>query len=159
MVDRRGGLFCFVWFDSLRPINNLSVIKGRVFLGWTSTKIGLMFLLKDTTQWRRWGSNPRSFGLESSALPLSHCSPLKGGAYQWEETSIDVSHLFDWQQCEAQSANQEKSECTSYLTHMRAQIFLYRCRDTFHLQRTLRTTFQNKGQLQNNNKQWINNNI
>ena len=23
--------FCFVWFDSLRPINNLSVIKGRVF--------------------------------------------------------------------------------------------------------------------------------
>ena len=26
--------FClFVCFDSLRPINNLSVIKGRVFLG------------------------------------------------------------------------------------------------------------------------------
>ena len=23
----------FVWFDSLLPINNLSVIKGRVFLG------------------------------------------------------------------------------------------------------------------------------
>ena len=40
-------------FDSLRPINNLSVLKGRVFLGWTSTKLGLMFLLKDTTQWRR----------------------------------------------------------------------------------------------------------
>ena len=40
----------FVWFDSLRPINNLSVIKGRVFLVWTSTKlpVGLMFLLKDT---------------------------------------------------------------------------------------------------------------
>ena len=43
----------FVWFDSLRPINNLSVIKGRAFLGWTSAKLGLMFLLKDTTQWRR----------------------------------------------------------------------------------------------------------
>ena len=66
---------CFVWFDSLRPINNLSVIKGRVFLGWTSTKLGLMFLLKDTTQWCRWGSNPRPFGLESSTLPLSHCAP------------------------------------------------------------------------------------
>ena len=65
----------FVWFDSLRPINNLSVIKGRVFLGWTSTKLGLMFLLKDTTQWRRWGSNPRPLGLESSTLPLSHCAP------------------------------------------------------------------------------------
>ena len=64
----------FVWFDSLRP-NNLSVIKGRVFLCWTSTKLGLMFLLKDTTQWRRWGSNPRPFGLESSTLPLSHCAP------------------------------------------------------------------------------------
>ena len=30
---------CFVWFDSLRPINNLSVKQGRVFLGWTSTKL------------------------------------------------------------------------------------------------------------------------
>ena len=53
----------FVWFDFLRPINNLSVIKGRVFLGWTSTKLGqvaqsidcatwlgLMFLLKDTAE-------------------------------------------------------------------------------------------------------------
>ena len=34
----------FVWFDSLCPINNLSVIKGRVFLGWTSTKLGLMLI-------------------------------------------------------------------------------------------------------------------
>ena len=34
-------VFClFVWFDSLRPINNLSVKQGRVFLGWTSTKLG-----------------------------------------------------------------------------------------------------------------------
>ena len=31
-------------FDSLRPINNLSVKQGRVFLGWTSTKLGLMCL-------------------------------------------------------------------------------------------------------------------
>ena len=74
-------LIClFVWFDSLRPINNLSVIKGRVFLGWTSTKLGLMFLLKDTTQWRRWGSNPRPLGLETSALPLSHCAPVHTGS-------------------------------------------------------------------------------
>ena len=33
-------LFCFVWYDSLRPINNLSDKQGRVFLGWTSTKLG-----------------------------------------------------------------------------------------------------------------------
>ena len=47
----------FVWFDSLRPINNYSVIKRLVFLGWISNKLGLMFLLKDTTQWCRWGSD------------------------------------------------------------------------------------------------------
>ena len=36
-----GALFClFVRFDSVRPINNLSVKQGRVFLGWTSTKLG-----------------------------------------------------------------------------------------------------------------------
>ena len=32
--------FYLIWFDSLRPINNLSVKQGRVFLGWTSTKLG-----------------------------------------------------------------------------------------------------------------------
>ena len=32
--------YLFVWFDSLHPINNLSVKQGRVFLGWTSTKLG-----------------------------------------------------------------------------------------------------------------------
>ena len=36
--------FLFVWSDSLRPINNLSDIKGRVYLGWTSAKLGLMCL-------------------------------------------------------------------------------------------------------------------
>ena len=33
-------LLDFVWFDSLRPINNLSVKQGRVSLGWPSTKLG-----------------------------------------------------------------------------------------------------------------------
>ena len=31
-------------FVSLRPINNLSVKQGRVFLGWTSTKLEKMCL-------------------------------------------------------------------------------------------------------------------
>ena len=40
---RNGFIIClFVWFDSLRPINNLSVKQGQAFLGWTSTK--LMYL-------------------------------------------------------------------------------------------------------------------
>ena len=82
MGREHSGSVLFVWFDSLRPINNLSVIKGRDFLGWTSTKLGLMFLLKDTTQLRQWGSNPRPFGLESSTLPLSHCAPYSGSVVE-----------------------------------------------------------------------------
>ena len=57
------------------PINNLSIIKGRVFLGWTSTKLGLLFLLNDTMQWRQWGSDLRPLALKSSILLLSHCAP------------------------------------------------------------------------------------
>ena len=34
-------VFFVLFFDSLHPINNLSVKQGRVFLGWTSTKLGL----------------------------------------------------------------------------------------------------------------------
>ena len=60
--------FVVFLFDSLRTINNLSVIKGTSLPGLTQYKLGLMFLLKDTTQWRRWGSNTRSLGLESSTL-------------------------------------------------------------------------------------------
>ena len=33
-------------------------------------------LLKDTTQWRWWGSNRWPLDLESSTLPLSHCATL-----------------------------------------------------------------------------------
>ena len=35
-------------------------------------------LLKDTTQWRRWDSNPRPLGLESSTIPMSHCALYYG---------------------------------------------------------------------------------
>ena len=63
-------LFCFVWFDSLPPINDLSVIKGRVFLDWTSSKLGLMFLCKDTKQSRQWVSNLLSQVKHSTTEPL-----------------------------------------------------------------------------------------
>ena len=33
-------LVCLIWFLNLRPINNISGKKGRVFLGWTSAKLG-----------------------------------------------------------------------------------------------------------------------
>ena len=93
--------FVFLWFDSLRPINNLSVKKGWVFLGWTSAKLGLMFLLKDTTQWRRWGSNPRPFGLESTTLPLSHCAPClhAGVVFCAGNCTHSVLHYQAWVLC------------------------------------------------------------
>ena len=70
------GLFrvvLFVWFDSLRPINNLSVIKGRVFLGWTSTKLGLMCLAQGhnaVTPVRLEPAAPRSRVKHSTTEPL-----------------------------------------------------------------------------------------
>ena len=36
------------------PVNNFSVMSGRVFLGWTSTKPWLMCLAQGNTQWRLW---------------------------------------------------------------------------------------------------------
>ena len=33
-------VYLFVCVDYFRPINNLSVKQGRVFRGWTSTKLG-----------------------------------------------------------------------------------------------------------------------
>ena len=87
----------FVWFDSLRPINNLSVIKGRVFLGWTSTKLELMFLLKDTTQCRRWGSYPQPLGLESSPTDrrirlseIPRCTLSWAGTEAWVITILKL---------------------------------------------------------------------
>ena len=66
---------CLILFFTSHQ-QSFSYVKGRVFLGWTSTKRGLMFLHKDTLQWRRWRSNPLPLGLESSTLPLSHCASL-----------------------------------------------------------------------------------
>ena len=57
-----------VWLDSLRPINNLSVKQGGVFLGCSKT----------TAHWRRWGLNLPLLGLESSTLPLSHHASNEG---------------------------------------------------------------------------------
>ena len=43
-LDQDRGVDLFLFFDSLDPINNLSVMLGQVFLGWTSSKLGLMCL-------------------------------------------------------------------------------------------------------------------
>ena len=69
----------FVWFDSKRPINNISVIKGRVFLGWTSPKLGLMCLAQGhtiVTLVRLESAAPQSRVKHSTTEPLR--SPVWG---------------------------------------------------------------------------------
>ena len=58
----------FVWFDSLHPINNLSVIKGRIFLGWTSTKLGQMCLVQGPRRSDAGEVRPCGASVSSQAL-------------------------------------------------------------------------------------------
>ena len=76
--DKLGLFFgtSFVWFDSLRPINNLSVIKGRVFLGWTSSKLGLLCLAHTAeTPVRLKPAAPQSPVKHSTTEPLCSLRP------------------------------------------------------------------------------------
>ena len=62
-----------VWFNSLRLINNLSVIKGWDFLGRTNTKLGLMCLAighNTVTPVRLDHAAPRSQVKHSTTEPL-----------------------------------------------------------------------------------------
>ena len=58
-------MICYV------PVNNFSVMSGRVFLSWTCTKQRIKWLAQDTTQWlrRRWGLNQQPLNPQSNALP------------------------------------------------------------------------------------------
>ena len=58
------------------PVNNSSVMSGRVFLGGTSTKQRLLCLAQGHNT-VTLSSNPRPLGLKSSTLPLSHCASRK----------------------------------------------------------------------------------
>ena len=62
----------FVWFDYLRP--------SQQFFNYVRTgPTGLnqyCDLLKDTTQRRRWGSNPEPLDLKNSTLPLNCSTPI-----------------------------------------------------------------------------------
>ena len=78
---------CFVWFDSLCPINNLSVKQGRVYLGWTSTKLGLMCFAQGPQRSDAGDAQTRGpLGLESSTLPLSQCAPIARVLFSWNFT-------------------------------------------------------------------------
>ena len=57
-----------VWFDSLRPINNLSVKQGWVFLEWTSTKLGYMCLAQGPQRSDTGEAQTRGLSVSSQAL-------------------------------------------------------------------------------------------
>ena len=63
-------LYLFIWFYSLRPINNLSFKQRRVFLGWTSTKLGEMCLAQG--QQRSDACEARTRGPSASSQALYH---------------------------------------------------------------------------------------
>ena len=73
LLQFNGNSMFFIWLESLHPINNLSVIQGRVFLGWTSSKLGLMCLAHGhnaVTLVRLQPAAPRSPVKHSTTEPL-----------------------------------------------------------------------------------------
>ena len=65
----------FVWFDSLRPSQQFFSYVGKVFLGWTSTKRGLMCLAQ-------------FFKLNASEAQTRNTSVLSQALYHWA-TGLD----------------------------------------------------------------------
>ena len=68
------GFFFFIWFFTPQSTIFQSCWDESIWVEPVLNKDKCV-LLKDTTQWRRWGSNPRLHSLEASTLPLSHCAP------------------------------------------------------------------------------------
>ena len=75
-------IICFVWFDSLGLINNHLVRQGRVFLGWTSIKLGYMSLAQgpqrsDAGEVRTRGPSVSNQSLNqwATALPTNRSFP------------------------------------------------------------------------------------
>ena len=73
-------IVCFVWFDSLRTINNLLVKQGRVFLVEPVLSLDKCLLLKDhnaVTPVRLEPAAPRSSVKHSTTEPLRSRDPLR----------------------------------------------------------------------------------
>ena len=60
----------FVLFDLILYVSSAIFQLYRDGSSWVEP-VQSLSLLKDTTQWRQWCSNPRPFRLESNTLPLS----------------------------------------------------------------------------------------
>ena len=91
-------LFVCLRSGSLRPINNLSVTQGRVFLGWTSTKLGLMCLAQGPQHSDADEARTHSFSVYSQA------------PYHWA-TALPVlsNEYFIWNSIWIYSAVSEKN--------------------------------------------------
>ena len=118
-------------FDSLRPTNNLSVIKGRVFLGWTSTKLRLMCLAhgpqcSDACEARTRGPSVSSQALchWATALPIFLPDSSQNSK---ENTAKALKYLF------------------SYTEHLHTK---WRQRQTFRHHNVTTTTLQRHSRTQ-----------
>ena len=80
----------FVWFDSLRSINNILVMQGGVVLGWTSTKLELMCLAQGhntVTPVRLKPEAPLSWVKHSTTEPLR-------SLFSWIDVTLRSAVLF-----------------------------------------------------------------
>ena len=69
-------LYCLIWFFTSHQQSFSWAGTGLPGLNqyWARIHVSCS---RTTMQWHRWGSNPPPLGLESSTLPLSHCTPIK----------------------------------------------------------------------------------
>ena len=65
--------FCFIWFFTSQSTIFQLCRNGSSWVEPPLSKDKCV-LLKDTTQWRWWCSNPQPLDLKSSTLLLSHCA-------------------------------------------------------------------------------------
>ena len=91
-------LFVFVCLILYVPVNNLSVTSGQVYLGWTSTKQGLMCLAQGhnaVTQMRLKPRALRSWVKHSTTEPLRSHAPLVADmeALTWKFLVADTEDL------------------------------------------------------------------
>ena len=76
LFEKNLHMFCLFVLMFYVPVNNFSVMSGRGFLGWISTKQRIKCLAQAhnaVSLW--WGLNPQPLNLDSSTLSLGHQAP------------------------------------------------------------------------------------
>ena len=100
-TEKHAGDFLFL-LDSLSSINNLSVKQGRVYLGWTSTKLGYVCLAQwpqrsDAVEARTRGPPVSSQALYhwATALPRRRVFSRRGprDVFTWDKDHYSLDWL------------------------------------------------------------------